>query len=515
MHKWLKPNIAVFGFAFFLAIHATSVWGGAFPLLPLEMQTFDVMMMFCAVESVVFTVSLIAGMLLSYFAPTLLRHKTSVLSGPIMCLGSICLIAPLYIPAWLTGLIIIGAVSLGVGSAAFFLSWQRLFASQEADRGTLDLILGMGWSAPIYFLLHIIPNAVAAYTIPFIFIPLAEACLIEASRTIDFSEPMFADIPRDHPRVYTHAASATWRSALCVGCLGFASGIARAIALEDPSMGALVNYASMVGALISAIALVWLWRHYTFKFDTVFAFRTVFPAIITAFLVLPYFGSDYLRIFAGVMYAFFSFGTMIMMIQCAQISRYSGISPTFIYGFFAGIVYFLQSLGFFIGYGSSALFASSELQIATMSLNSVWVLALALYVVRGKFGSGEEPASAVEFIVLDKDREQRNQEITPVAKASSDNSPSYNNPTERETIYKDKLSKQCALVAQQYFLTAREAEVMELLARGNSVPRIAETLIISENTVKTYCKRLYVKVDVHKREELLDRIEEIAEASYK
>ena len=44
--SFLKPNAASFGFGLFLAINATSVWGGAFPLLPTEFQTFDVMMTF-------------------------------------------------------------------------------------------------------------------------------------------------------------------------------------------------------------------------------------------------------------------------------------------------------------------------------------------------------------------------------------------------------------------------------------------------------------------------------------
>lgn len=75
--------------------------------------------------------------------------------------------------------------------------------------------------------------------------------------------------------------------------------------------------------------------------------------------------------------------------------------------------------------------------------------------------------------------------------------------------YKDRVSKQCAILAKRYFLTMREAEVMELIARGNSVPRMAETLVISENTVRTYCKRLYAKLDVHKRKELLELLEEL------
>jgi DNA-binding NarL/FixJ family response regulator len=75
--------------------------------------------------------------------------------------------------------------------------------------------------------------------------------------------------------------------------------------------------------------------------------------------------------------------------------------------------------------------------------------------------------------------------------------------------FRDRVSKQCALIARRYRLTAREAEVLELIARGNSVAHIAETLIVSENTIRTHSKRLYVKLNIHKRQDLLALLEEL------
>lgn len=53
----------------------------------------------------------------------------------------------------------------------------------------------------------------------------------------------------------------------------------------------------------------------------------------------------------------------------------------------------------------------------------------------------------------------------------------------------------------------REAEVAELIARGNTVAHIAELLFVSENTVRTHSKRIYVKLDIHKRQELIALVE--------
>ena len=73
--------------------------------------------------------------------------------------------------------------------------------------------------------------------------------------------------------------------------------------------------------------------------------------------------------------------------------------------------------------------------------------------------------------------------------------------------YHDRLSKQVELMRIDYRLSAREAEVAEMLARGQTVARIAEALFVSENTVRTHSKRIYAKLDVHKKQQLRDLVE--------
>lgn len=46
-------------------------------------------------------------------------------------------------------------------------------------------------------------------------------------------------------------------------------------------------------------------------------------------------------------------------------------------------------------------------------------------------------------------------------------------------------------------LTAREIDVVRLLARGCTYGRVAQLLGISEHTVGTHIKNLYRKLDVH------------------
>lgn len=71
----------------------------------------------------------------------------------------------------------------------------------------------------------------------------------------------------------------------------------------------------------------------------------------------------------------------------------------------------------------------------------------------------------------------------------------------------DTLKARCQALSRKHGLTAREGEVLELLVRGHGKTRIAETFLISENTVRGHVKHIYAKLDVHSKQELLDLFE--------
>jgi DNA-binding CsgD family transcriptional regulator len=543
------PNVASFGYGLFLAVNATSVWGGAFPLLPMEIQSFELLAIFFLAQSAAFCCSFLLCILGAYRIPRFTRYLSVSACTILLFGGSLSLIAPLYLPSLTLPLVITGGVFLGMGSAGFLALWQRAFASQGADRGGLDIIVGTAISALIYVGLHLIPIAVAAFMIAFVFVPLSGLCLILASRTIDYRQPMFADEPRHNRPVYRLALKNLWRSALCVGALTFLDGVSRALALDDPARGTIVNLLSMAGALLASFVLIALWRRSTFRFDTILSFRTIFPLVATSLLVLPFLGMPYLQVFSGVIHMFSTFAVMIMMIQCAQTSRNNGIDPVFIYGFFGLIVIFMQSAGFLSGSVSALVIEPGFPRLALVALFSTWLLAVVLYCVRGHIRSTasdlqeQSRVSSIEFIALEPDAKGaraatdtgeegrrsglRVADATKGARAAHDATRAENSapswaqwvrlrkspeppsdaaPGER---YRDRLAKQCVAIAHHYRLSAREAEIAELIARGNSVAHIAKTLIISENTVRFHSKNIYLKLGIHKRQELVALLEEI------
>ena len=60
---------------------------------------------------------------------------------------------------------------------------------------------------------------------------------------------------------------------------------------------------------------------------------------------------------------------------------------------------------------------------------------------------------------------------------------------------------------EEFDLSERETEVALLIAQGRSKAYIADALCLSENTVRTHSKRIYVKLDIHKRQELIALVE--------
>jgi len=67
----------------------------------------------------------------------------------------------------------------------------------------------------------------------------------------------------------------------------------------------------------------------------------------------------------------------------------------------------------------------------------------------------------------------------------------------------------CEEVAHNYRLTQREQEILVLLAKGRSLPRIQQELHVSAGTANTHQSRIYRKLGIHDRQELLDLIEDL------
>ncbi|MEE0706142.1 MAG: helix-turn-helix transcriptional regulator [Adlercreutzia sp.] len=74
-------------------------------------------------------------------------------------------------------------------------------------------------------------------------------------------------------------------------------------------------------------------------------------------------------------------------------------------------------------------------------------------------------------------------------------------------FFNEFIQTRCEKIAEVFGLTPRESELLVLLGRGHGYAYIAETLYISETTVRTHARNIYRKLGISSQEELLALID--------
>ncbi|MDR1184694.1 MAG: helix-turn-helix transcriptional regulator [Coriobacteriales bacterium] len=77
---------------------------------------------------------------------------------------------------------------------------------------------------------------------------------------------------------------------------------------------------------------------------------------------------------------------------------------------------------------------------------------------------------------------------------------------DKKCIGATSFDEQCLEIGKRFRLTEREIEVMQFLCSGRSKKQIAGKLYLSEDTVRYHTKQIYRKLNVHSKQQLLDRI---------
>ena len=520
----LEPHASVVGFAIFLAVYASQVWGGVFPFLPTDFQTSEVTLTFYLAQSLAFCTSYVASAFGSYYFPTAARRMLVKLSISLALVGSCLIIAVMYVPAFTLALIIGGGAFLGVGCAGIFMLWQRYFSAIPAPQCNARLISGTALGSLLYFALYLIPDSLTAFLIPVVLLPLCALCLSLSVREMDFEQSMFEDVPREHPQVYSRLLHDFWRSAGGLGALAFAAGLARGVAIIEPDVQMAVNTSSMAGVLVACALLAGAWRFFSLRFSLRTAFRVVYPVIFTGLLLFPFTQGTGLTLFASVAYTVFSIMVLVMMMQAAQIARDRGTNPVFAYAFFGACAYVPQAIGFVLGWITIDVDVMGIGKVAILSMLAAYALGMSLYFSAGSLlGTSKDGVPRRDDqieLVSPKEKRIGTGSIIPASTATPSTTPdktTKNAPNQTESTpakpvkqrvradgitITDRLSKQCLVLKQEYGLSARETEVCELIARGRSVAAIAEELFVSENTVRTHSKHIYTKLDIHSRQEL-------------
>ncbi|OUO89881.1 hypothetical protein B5F40_09395 [Gordonibacter sp. An230] len=493
------------GFAIYLTLSSTSAWG-LLRIASMTSVSFSGMDGVETVRSIGYIGVLLAFGLGCLCFPSQCKRDTTYHSTVCLTLGYVGLFATVVVRN--AALQNLSAFLVGAGSSLSFVMWQRLFSEQDADIASRRIVAGSALSAVLYLVVACIASY-WLYAIAVLGIVALNALFLRRCRGGVFRRDSSGIVVgQSGGATLANIVSSTWRYMLCIAAIGYVGGVSRMFAQQSGSDSSVLNVTLALGMLVAAggLALMWDKVHGRLSFPAVYA--AVFLAVMTGFLFLPFFDAGYRMLFAGVANAAFSLVSIFMMITCIKIAHLRQVDPIAVFGVFSSIVYGGVLIGRAVGDALGQTYDVS--QILVIALMSTYVLSFAGVVVNLR--RREKADRAFDPIGGDVESEPEGA-VPSVGDGGSAVRPSGGHSAPRPLVRnvivaQDMVPVYSRLLKKTYGLSNRETDVLELIMRGRDVARMAETLFVSENTVRSHCKNLYRKLDVHNRQQVFDLVEE-------
>lgn len=362
---------------------------------------------------------------------------------------------------------------IGVGGALILLLWGRAFCMLEVAELMPTLALAFVIGGLIDFILHAIPFSMEATIEAVIMVMVSAVPLewllrprLEASQGAGGSDSSVSQTSRPLGSLRSFLA-ATWKSScgalLCLVIIACRWGTA----VGTPDFGGMESYYQwqMMGFAVAALILFVLSLALAKRNATLEHLLRFIPVVSAALLILAWFlvlidKQYFLETSSAMTGAATSWLCCIAWRDVVLFAR-SQRSPLVYFGVGGGIIFLICIL--------FALIAGVMVETAEYVVPVLCVV----YLVMSNFSFGANR--------LEREATQAQDAVEATS----------------ETVD--------ALVST-YHLSPREAEVLPLLAQGHSASFIADELCISLNTVKTHTRRVYDKLGVHTRDELITLI---------
>lgn len=488
-----ESPIAILGFSCFLAMNSFSLWGFSFlPAIAFGPSAADCWTFPLAICN---SLSFIVFAYLDKMRPVITQRiifKGAVAS---LAIGAIFLIG--FITTKLALPLIASACFIGIGTTCCFLCWMKSFSMADAPLAKFRLICGSVLSVAPYLLfpqtnqyallcfvgiLALVNLASLRFLLA---IPIANMePTLEKSKLGESKQGEQQHATSEPQSILQGTTLRRYRSSLlCVAMIGTVSPILQAACpFEEESLilEALMVHGSNVLAA-ATLAIVWfgLKRETTIK--NTYGF--IFPLLLTTFSLFPFTPSELQPLLLIVGSFGFSLFSIVMMTMCLDIAAKRNLRLIGVYSLFAAVTYTSR----IVGQGVATIITSDPIPPDTQIILAAFVL---LYC-----------CSIVMFAIGRKTRLKARADVIE----GNDVSATHAQPT-TQIPAPDPLEHRCDEIARKYGLTPRQHEIMTLFAHGYDIPAIAKKLYISENTVRTHTKKLYLILNVHSKREIIELI---------
>lgn len=400
----------------------------------------------------------------------------------------------------------LAAVLAGLGIGLSLLAWQTLFARMDIDRLT-SVVLG----GCVLFALLAMACTFASQTVSYaltVALCGVSFALLQAARPhrgqVDGAEPR-----RTPEKTGLRSALAGWGSTvLCLGSLGFVTGLSRTLTLSVVSSSSELVFASLACILAVAALLFAVWRIRGSIVSPIVFYQVAFPIVATGLVVFSVTANDFTSSFASLSYFVLELALIVAIVHSAREAKGDVRASLTTYGCATGAAYILLGLGTAVGFALQEKAGATTADAFPLAvIVCIYALALPLAVqvlghVRARGANGlvgvGKPGSA--FPAAGPENEGRAGDGTKaqVGTAAAGATPDV----------RDLLGQKANELGARFGLTPRETQVLALVLTGKDSPAIAAALGLTDNTVRTHRKNLYRKLGIHSKQELVRLIDE-------
>lgn len=473
--------LAAIGFAAFLAMNSFSLWG--FSALPQRAFGVDASSSWTIPLQLSNVATFIVYCLGARRLPRLLDRIPFLEAVLLISCGMILLLG--FFLSSALGLLVAAAILFGAGTTCCFICWEHVFSFGTTREGEQRIIAGSALSILTFTFLFAFGSDTTLFTVALL--AFLNLVLLYVSLVLEHKEPPATPLHLAtavrHPSEDASASESSPRERvplrammqrygkpiLCIIMVGAISPVLGSVAYPQPLALEETCLLVLSANLLSACILGVIWFLLRKRTSVVRVYVILFPLLVTALLLLPFVG-DAFRIAIMFVGSFsFTLFSIVMMMWCITAARQWQMSLTEVYALFGAITYGSRLIGQWLASAISSSSLSHETQIFASVAILLYGCSLVMFVLARR--SGTRAAEA---------------EI-PAA-----------------TSGVDVLHEACQQLSQEYGLSARQSEVLDLLVHGYDVPSAAKKLFISENTVRTHMKKIYTLMSVHSKQEIID-----------
>ena len=352
----------------------------------------------------------------------------------------------------------------GAGNGVLLVLWLEILARRSNQSMKRLLLIANALVAIIVILLSFLTSTILMFALTFIAFPLMIVLTVVNLR--------IAVVPRkanDSP--YSACVNAGKKFALPFLCIVALSLVQSMVSMNGNSFAAVDTQDIVVAQsarLIAVVALALIWFAFGRENSIPRMYVAMWPIFTTLFVLTFFLPNDSVwafQLLGETCGAIMSITMVIAVIECAKLFN---VNPQIPYGICVGAIYLSRPLFIPLAQSSVASTMPENMRAVTAVVLIIYLLTIPLFVI-------------IRREVFSKKESELNQ-IDPTRKRS-------------------------IAIAKRYKLTQRQTEVLCLLASGRDVPYIAETLILSQNTIRSYKKALYAQLGVHSKQELITLIE--------